>query len=125
MQAISPAASPGDSRGVGSVLGWQQPNKSSVMKKRDDKTLGCAILGYTNREQEIGAQMDFVLEVCERELTASIQFSELPGVFRSVGWVWLCCPACVPPTSSGLGGGSGAWNRRCRSSWAVERFLVE
>lgn len=69
--------SSGDSGGVGSVLGWQQPNTGSVMEKRADKTLGRTILGCTNKEQERGAQMDFTLEVWEWEVTVNIQLSEL------------------------------------------------
>lgn len=66
------------------MLGWQQPNKGSIMEKRADKTPGHTILGYTNREQERGAQMDFMLEVCEWEVAVNIQFPELRGVFSSV-----------------------------------------
>lgn len=92
------------------MLGWQQPATSSAMEKRAAKTLGCTILGYTNREQERGAQVDFTLEVCGREVTVNIpfQFPELQGVFSSV---WDSCGCAAQPVSPHQ---LGSWRRfRC------------
>lgn len=66
------------------------------MEKRADKTLG-----YTNREQERGTQVDFMLELWEREVTVSIQFSEVCSA------LWHRCgvlPACVSPPALALEG---------------------
>lgn len=78
------------------------------MEKSADKTLG------QNKQRRGKRHPGFALEVYGREVTVNIQLSEVCPALCGTGEAVL--------HSSGPAGGSGVWNRRCRGSWAKERF---